>query len=211
MRYQYIPPIIIRKMYHNFIWQSSVHKILLTFDDGPDPLSTELILKTLSDLKIKGLFFCSGKNIQNFSSQAKMIIDEGHLIGNHSFYHKDLRYLTKSEIVDEIQSTNRIIKDRLNYNVEYFRPPFGRFPLNFSHAMSGLKMKVVMWSLLTMDYKNDLKYVKFATEKYLKQNSIIVLHDSQKSMKIIFEGIKFIADFASKKGYVFGEPEECLK
>ena len=67
-----------------------------------------------------------------------------------------------------------------------------------------------MWSLLTYDYKNDLSIVKFAVDKYLKHNSIIVLHDSNKSKNIISDSISFIADEVGKKHYQFGEADECL-
>jgi len=72
-------------------------------------------------------------------------------------------------------------------------------------------MKNVMWSLLTYDYKNDLSIVKYSVKKYLRKNSIIVLHDSLKSKDIICDSIKFIAEEAAQKGFEFGEPEECLK
>jgi hypothetical protein len=67
-----------------------------------------------------------------------------------------------------------------------------------------------MWSLLTEDYKNNFETVKFAVKNYLKENSIIVLHDSVKSKNIIKDSINFILDKASEKGYTFGEPAECL-
>jgi hypothetical protein len=67
-----------------------------------------------------------------------------------------------------------------------------------------------MWSLLTYDYKNDLAFVKFATQKYLNKDSIIVLHDSNKSKNIIVDSISLISDEAGKRNYQFGDPEECL-
>jgi peptidoglycan/xylan/chitin deacetylase (PgdA/CDA1 family) len=72
------------------------------------------------------------------------------------------------------------------------------------------QMKSVMWSLLTYDYKNDLSIVKFAVEKYLKPNSIIVLHDSNKSKNIISDSISIIADEVRKRKYQFGGSDECL-
>ena len=71
-------------------------------------------------------------------------------------------------------------------------------------------LKNVMWSLLTYDYKNDLSIVKFAIEKYLKHNSIIVLHDSNKSKSIISDSISLIADEVRKRNYQFGGADECL-
>ncbi len=67
-----------------------------------------------------------------------------------------------------------------------------------------------MWSLLTYDYKNDFSITKFAIEKYLQKNSIIVLHDSNKSKNIILNSISLITENALKKNYQFGRAEECL-
>jgi peptidoglycan/xylan/chitin deacetylase (PgdA/CDA1 family) len=72
-------------------------------------------------------------------------------------------------------------------------------------------MKCVMWNLLTYDYKNDIKRVKFSIDNYLQNNSIIVLHDNNKSSDFIVDSIKYIADTAAAKGFEFGVPEECLK
>ena len=76
--------------------------------------------------------------------------------------------------------------------------------------MKMYNLKNVMWSLLTFDYKNDLSIVKFAVKKYLKNNSLIVLHDSLKSNNIILDSISLIAEEARNRNYEFGVAEECL-
>ena len=68
-----------------------------------------------------------------------------------------------------------------------------------------------MWNLVTYDYKNDWEKVKFAVDNYLQSDSLIVLHDSNKSKDIIIDSIKYITDAATMRGFKFGEPEECLK
>ena len=68
-----------------------------------------------------------------------------------------------------------------------------------------------MWNLLTYDYKKDIKKVKFSVNNYLQINSMIVLHDSNKTEDIIEDSIKYIVDAVSKNGFDFGVPEECLK
>ena len=67
-----------------------------------------------------------------------------------------------------------------------------------------------MWSLLTFDYKNDLNIVKFALDHYLTENSIIVLHDSDKSKNVIENSIEIIAEKSAEKGFDLGAPSECL-
>ncbi|MEJ2493708.1 MAG: hypothetical protein P8Y79_05205 [Ignavibacteriaceae bacterium] len=68
-----------------------------------------------------------------------------------------------------------------------------------------------MWSLLTYDYQNDFKKVRFAIDNYLMKNSIIVLHDSNKNKNIIIDSINYIADSVYQKGFQFGETNECLR
>lgn len=211
MKYKYDPPLLIKKIFSDFNWNTINNKILLTFDDGPIPETTELILKTLKKHEIKSLFFCVGNNVKKYPELVKKILDDNHLIGNHTFHHKILTKLQTKNINDEIDSFTEIVKDQFNYKVKYFRPPHGRFNKEVSNIIRERKLSNVMWSLLTYDYKNDLKLVKFAVKKYLKNNSIIVLHDSLKSKDIILDSIKFIAEEVNNKNYEFGKPDECLK
>lgn len=195
----------------NFIWQSKINKILLTFDDGPMINNSEKILSYLNKFNIKVLFFCVGDNIKKYQELTSEILSEGHSIGNHTFYHKNIRKLSNKEIAKEIEMTNNILFDKFGYKCEYFRPPYGKFTFSLSKLLEVYKMKNVMWSLLTYDYKNDFEVVKFAILKYLKNNSIVVLHDSIKSSQIILDSIDFIMEFANKNNYEIGNSSECLK
>ena len=210
MKYHYNPPIILKKIFSDFSWNTNNGKVLLTFDDGPNPGTTEIILKKLSDENIKALFFCVGENVQKYPELIHQIKDEGHSFGNHTFNHKILNKISDEEKDYQISSVNKIFNDQFDINLKYFRPSHGRFQLSTSSLMKKHQLKNIMWSLLTYDYKNDLSIVKFAVEKYLKPNSIIVLHDSNKSKNIISDSISFIADELEKRNYQFGEAEECL-
>lgn len=211
MKYQYDPPSIVKNMFSSFKWNSSCGKILLTFDDGPFAGSTEIILKVLSENKIKAAFFCVGNNIGLYPGLTNEILGEGHLIGNHTFNHKKLTGLNFTESLQEINSTTVLLKDKFNYDVKYFRPPHGKFKLNTASLLKKCGLENVMWSLLTYDYKNDLKVVKFALQNYLRKDSIIVMHDSKKSKDIISDSIKILLETAGNKGFEIGEPQECLK
>lgn len=211
MKYLYNPPLIVKKIFNDFSWNTSNGKILLTFDDGPNPGTTEIILEKLSEKKIKALFFCVGENVQKYPNLVRDILYEGHSVGNHTFNHKILSTLTKEEKDFQISAANNLFAENFSIPLKYFRPSHGKFQLSTSSLMKKHQLKNVMWSLLTYDYKNDLSIVKFTVEKYLKPNSIIVLHDSNKSKNIISDSIGFIADEVGKKNYQFGEAEECLR
>ena len=210
MKYHYDPPFIVKKIFDDFYWNTTNDKVLLTFDDGPNPGTTELILKKLSEEKIKALFFCVGDNGIKYPELVQLIKDEGHFFGNHTFNHKILKYISDEEKHYQIASVNSLFRDKFNIQLKYFRPPHGKFQLSTLSLLKNHNLKNIMWSLLTYDYKNDISIVKFAVEKYLKYNSIIVLHDSNKSKNIISDSISFIVDEVRKRNYQFGEADECL-
>jgi len=210
-KYRYNPPAIVKKIFSEFYWQTTNNKILLTFDDGPNPGTTKKILEQLSPLNIKALHFCIGTNLKKHPGLTNELISEGQTIGNHTLNHKYLTRISKDEVKSEIEQVNSILADDFNYNVKHIRPPYGRFNLSVRKWMNKTNLKVVMWNLVTYDYKYDLKKVKFAVDNYLQNNSIIVLHDSDKTKDIIIDSIKYIADAAAVRGFKFGDPEECLK
>ncbi len=211
MKYFYNPPLIVKKIFSDFIWETYNDQILLTFDDGPTVESTELILKLLDDRNLHAVFFCVGNNVKLKTQLAKMIIQSGHTLANHTFNHAVLTNLDKLLVSAEIDAFNYFVNDNLNYSVKYFRPPHGKFNFRIKRILKQKNLINVMWSLLTYDYKNDFNIVKYSIDKYLKANSIIVFHDSIKSVAIIRQSLDYLFEAVERKGFTIGEPEECLK
>ena len=211
MNFHYSPPILIQNLFGNFIWKTSCNKLLLTFDDGPTETATEKILSVLAEIKIKAIFFCVGNNIKKHPELAEKILEAGHTIANHTMSHKLITKLSREEAVDEIKFFNELMKERFNYNVKYFRPPHGRFNLKTNGILSELNLKCVMWNLLTYDFENDIKKVRYAIDNYLSDNSLIVFHDNNKCSSIIKDSLNYTIEQAAKKDYQFGELEDCLK
>ncbi len=210
MKWQYNPPHIIKSLFSDFQWESKKSKVLLTFDDGPNYKTTEIILKTLNDHGIKTIFFCVGENVEKYPTLVKEILSEGHEIGNHTFNHKRITTLNNIELEDTIGKFQTLLLGK-DYLVKFFRPPHGRFNFQTRKILEKYSLKNVMWSLLTYDYKNNLNIVKFALSKYLLENSIVVLHDSDKSKSIIEDSIKLIVEEVQRKNFQMGIPSECLR
>ena len=207
----YSPPLIVKKLFHDFIWQTSNDKILITFDDGPSETTTPKILDFLATKGLKAAFFCVGRNIRRNPELASKILKEGHLIANHTMEHKPLTKMNNNETVEDVRSFNELIKEKINYDVKYFRPPHGRFNLSTNRLLKKLNLKNVMWSLISHDYENKIEKVRFGLDRYLTGNSIIVFHDNIKSNSIIEKSLEYTIDIAAKRRFKFGEPEDCLK
>lgn len=207
----YNPPFLIKKIFPSFQWESKTNKILLTFDDGPVPEVTPALLNLLNDKNIKAAFFCVGDNCRKYPEITREILSAGHTIGNHTFHHQRITSLSNEEINSEITSFSSLLKEEFNYDVKYFRPPHGRFNLKLKKLLIENKVQNVMWSLLTYDYKNDFDIIKSSIEKYLRPDSIIVLHDILKSKDVVLDAVEFIIETAGNKGFQIGTPQECLK
>jgi len=206
------PPGFVKRILNGSVWNSGNKKILLTFDDSPTEGVTEIILEKLKREKIRGIFFCVGKKAEGSPHLISEIIKGGHTIGNHSFYHKDLFfYLRRKELGNEIDRVNKLFLEKYNYDIKLFRPPYGRFNFLLVPILRSKNLTNVMWSVLTLDYKNNINLVKFTIQNFLINNSIIVLHDNLKSKDIVIQAIDIILDEAKQRGFEIGDPEECLK
>ncbi|MCO6472709.1 MAG: polysaccharide deacetylase family protein [Melioribacteraceae bacterium] len=206
----YSPPSFVMKLFPEFVWECSNEKILFTFDDGPNPETTPIILKTLADKRIKAVFFLVGQNIERYKSLASETISEGHEIANHTYSHYDVWGLNRKKINFEIKKCSQLIEEVQGKPPRMFRPPHNRFDLWTAATSHKNNLKCVIWSLLTYDYKNDLNIVKFAGERYIAKNSVVVLHDSIKSKDIIVDSINFLADQIEHREFQIGKPSECL-
>jgi peptidoglycan/xylan/chitin deacetylase (PgdA/CDA1 family) len=211
LKYYYNPPLIVKILNRSFHWNTRNNKILLTFDDGPTESATLKILNILRANHLKAIFFCVGNNIKNQQALAERMLSDGHTIANHTMNHKMLTHMSREESITEIGAFNDLMIEKFRYNVKYFRPAHGRFNLKTNGILKELNMKCVMWNLLSYDYENNIDKVKYAIDNYLNENSIIVFHDSIKCNYIIEESLNYTIEQAGRKGYQFGEPEDCLK
>lgn len=211
MKFLYDPPQIIKSVFDSFLWNTKNEEVLLTFDDGPNPGTTEKLLDLLEGRNIKALFFCLGENIERYPELCRRIIEEGHTIGNHTYSHKQLNEASREVINAEIEKTNAILKEIFNYDVKYFRPPHGRFTFSTKKLLHKHNLINVMWSLLTWDYKGSFNKVQKSIRNYLRSNSIVVLHDSDKTKLILQDSVNLIIEEAQKRNFKIGDPVNCLK
>lgn len=210
MKLYYDQSTIGKILFPSIIWNSSNDKLLLTFDDAPTKECLPEILKFLDDKKIKALFFCVGENIKKNPELAKEILTEGHTIGNHTYNHIAIVKQSDRQTRDQVLKFELTRMEILGNKSRYFRPPHGKINCGKKKLIESLGLKIVMWSLLTWDFKGNIQLCKKGIEKYLKKNSIIVFHDNIKSKKILIEGLSFLYEISNLKKFSFGVPEECL-
>jgi len=100
------------------------HEVALTFDDGPDPEWTPKVLDVLKAAKIKAAFFLVGVNAERYPNLVRRIVDEGHEIGNHTYYHPNLALCWPEHIRLELNATQLLIQTLTGRATTLFRPPY---------------------------------------------------------------------------------------
>jgi peptidoglycan/xylan/chitin deacetylase (PgdA/CDA1 family) len=128
-------------------------QLALTFDDGPNPAVTPLLLDLLDKYNAKATFFMIGRFVRECPELAREVAARGHLIGNHTQTHPNLFWLSPRAIRSELQECQSALQDAVGTAAKVFRPPYGfRNPWVASSARE-LGMQTVMWTLLPGDWR----------------------------------------------------------
>ena len=140
---------------YNYVFSGPYNKaeIALTFDDGPDPVFTPLILDKLMKYGVKASFFLLGVNIEKYPEIAKRISAEGHVIGNHTYNHPKLTEVSDEEYHYQIHKADELIQNLIGYKPKFFRPTYGAINENQVQWATEKGMMVTQWSIDTLDWK----------------------------------------------------------
>jgi peptidoglycan/xylan/chitin deacetylase (PgdA/CDA1 family) len=170
--------------------------IALTFDDGPNKEFTPKVLSLLKKHHAKATFFCIGENVKQHPEILKEIIKEGHLIGNHSYYHKNsFGFLSTSQVVEELENTQKIIEEKVNLNIRFFRPPFGVTNPNIAKAVKNLNLYTFGWSIRSLDtIAKDPEKVYDKIVSKIKKGDVVLMHDSSELSAVVLEKLLLYLD-----------------
>ncbi|MBT6325349.1 MAG: polysaccharide deacetylase family protein [Bdellovibrionales bacterium] len=160
---------------------SKQNNVFITFDDGPDPEITPIILETLKKNNIKATFFLIGKDIINYPDLTQEIINNGHEVGEHSFEHYHPWKMNIIRYFNDLYKSHQIFKQIYTDNPQLsklYRPPYGKFNIiTFLYLIISRK-KSIFWNLDTKDYNasssNDILRI---VKDNLSPGSIILMHD----------------------------------
>lgn len=129
-------------------------EVALSFDDAPDDLFTPRILDVLKKEGVKATFFCVGNRIEAYPDVMQRIVDEGHVVGNHSYSHANLPKLSDERFREEIRKTDRLIRQYTGYTPSFVRPPYGNISEEQIKWLASQKRMIVNWNVDSLDWKN---------------------------------------------------------
>ena len=178
--------------------------IYLTFDAGYEAGYTDKILDVLEKHNVNACFFITGHYLNSAQDLVKRMIEDGHVVGNHTVNHKCLPNLNDEEIKNEVMLLHNSLYEKFNYEMTFFRPPKGEFSERTTKLVSDLKYKTVMWSFAYDDWDNSkqgrIEYGKNKILENLHNGCVLLLHSTSKDNAEILEEV--IVE-ARKMGYEF--------
>lgn len=173
--------------------------IYLTFDNGYEAGYTEKILDTLKENDVSATFFITGHYLNTQENLVKRMLEEGHLVGNHTINHKSMPDLSDEEIKKEVMGLHQSIYEKFAYEMRYMRPPKGEFNERTLQATNKLGYKSVMWSFAYADWDESKQPSEDKAKEIILSNlhngEIMLLHATSKTnMTILSDIIKQIKD-----------------
>jgi len=184
--------------------------IYFTFDEGYENGFSTKILDVLKEKNVKGAFFVTKSYINKNQELIKRMVEEGHVVGNHSVKHLSSPDLTDDELKAEIINTADYFKEVTGHEMpKVFRPPMGEYSERTLAVTQSLGYKTIFWSFAYKDWLTDNqpgKQVAYDTVmKRYHNGAILLLHAVSQSNT---EALGDIIDSLREQGYTFGSLED---
>ena len=193
-------PSIAKYLYPSLVWKKNTEqkKIWITFDDGPDEKVTPFLVNLLGKFNIKATFFIIGSQAKKHPELVKLIINNGHKIGNHSFSHLSGYSTKNNKYLQDVEQAKKHIDS------DIFRPPYGKITPS---QIKSLKkdFKIIMWDIMSWDFKENISSNKIFRNVMdnVESGSIILFHNNLKSYNNLKKSLELILEKLKEQEYQF--------
>ena len=179
-------------------------EIALSFDDGPHPRYTPIILDILAEYGIKATFFMVGENVKYYSAAAEAVVAAGHEIGNHTFSHRKFNLMNEHEMLSEIAGCEEAVASVSEQKLQFIRPPEGHLSDTMRRVVGELDYQIVLWDVDTRDWAHTPPDV--ITQHVLdtvQAGDIILMHDFIGHNSPTPEALRRLIPALLERGYHF--------
>lgn len=193
-----------------YLGNTNEKRVYLTFDEGYENGYTSKILDILKEHNVQAAFFVTKPYIKSQPDLIKRMVNEGHIVGNHSVTHPSLPDKTDEEVEYEILETARYFEEITGTSMPlYFRPPAGEYSERTLQITKDLGYKTIFWSMAYKDWDVNNQPGKQAAYEHIVQNhhpgAIILLHAvSSSNTEALGDMLKYLKD----QGYIFASLDE---
>lgn len=192
-------PRMVTWLFPNRVWRipTTQKELYLSFDDGPHPRITPIVLDMLAAHGAKASFFCIGDRVKRYPDIYQRILDEGHAVGNHTFHHLNGWKTNDKDYLANITNASYCIDSSL------FRPPYGRMKGSQARSIAAKGLKTIMWTVLSGDYEAKLSPDECAERVLgnIAPGFIYLFHDSEKAEKNMLYALGKLLKASKIEGY----------
>ena len=179
--------------------------VALTYDDGPMPGRTDTVLAALDRAGINATFFTVGYLVRSHPDIIRKTADRGHVIGNHTWRHENLRALSTSAIVSTVNRTHNEIQAAGVVPARLVRPPGGNIDSRVRRALNNAGYRDVMWDVDPWDWSGkSASSIYSNVVRHARNGSIVVLHDGSGNYRNTAAATERIVSTLHGRGYCFG-------
>jgi peptidoglycan/xylan/chitin deacetylase (PgdA/CDA1 family) len=194
--------------------QSDGKLIALTFDDGPRPQWTTLVLDILDQYQIPATFFMVGRRLRKYASVVQGRLDR-HEVGNHTWDHVDLARRTQDEAYRDLTGAHEAIVTATGRVPTLFRPPYGHFGGSAVLAADRLDYEMILWSLQMQEgsFPHDPDGHARHMAKLVTPNTILLAHDVDadgRDRRVAIDGLPLLFELLLGQGYQFVTVSQLL-
>ncbi len=184
------------------------HHVSITFDDGPDPKWTPRILDILKARGVPAAFFLVGQNCEDHPGLVARIVAEGHEIGNHTYYHRNLATMSEWQLKLELDGTQRLIQSITGRSTTLFRPPYNADsnPADLSE-LAPLELAEKMGYTIVLEKIDPQDWARPGAAEIVQrvkdlrdEGNIILLHDAGGDRAQTVEALPLIIDYLRARG-----------
>lgn len=174
-------------------------RMMLTFDDGPNPAYTPHILDTLAKYGVRAMFFLCGECIVENRELVARMAAEGHVVGNHTWTHPLLTTLNRREIRDEMESTSDAIEDTYGERPQWFRAPYGAWNRAAFQLGARMGMEPMAWTVDSTDWTTPgTRTIVDTIESGAAPGVVVLSHDAggdrSQSVQALREYLPYLLD-----------------
>jgi len=159
---------------------SDPDQIALTYDDGPNDPHTQHLLDLLAEHRAPATFFLIGQYARRRPELVRAVQNAGHLIGNHTYSHPNLIFVSAARLRQELEDCRKALEDAIGAPAPLFRPPFGGRRPNVLRTARSMGLEPIMWSVTGYDWSAssaDAIVQKVTRQISCRQGEIVLLHD----------------------------------
>ncbi|MGB2569809.1 polysaccharide deacetylase family protein [Micromonospora citrea] len=188
-------------------------KVALTFDDGPGPRWTPMVLDTLDRYDVPATFFLVGERVRRHAGLIRDRLDR-HEVGNHSWRHRDLARMDAREAYDDLRRSHDTIAAIVGRPPRLVRPPYGHLGGGVLHAAVRLGYLLVLWSLKMVEgeYPDDPAGHARRIVADVTPGTILLAHDvGPDNRQVALDGLPAMIDGLRERGFTFVTVSDLLR